>query len=179
MAERVTILHFQRAGVPSQRWRALFALCWSSWPSMFRHPCRFIFSVAYFSSLLAFSLHWRAAKAPEKCPVEQNLDFYAGFDDPSFGCRCVRGWTWGAVKLLWFPDPERFGWPRRYSGLYHYWCQTKDYKWYIIDLAALMKEMRLLHFDLHALIVVGHDGAKRDGGDGGPGQLDGGRLHPG
>ena len=34
-------------------------------------------------------------------------------------------------------------------------------------------------FFLHALIVLGHDGAKRDGGDGGPGQLDGGRLHPG
>ena len=41
-----------------------------------------------------------------------------------------------------------------------------------------MKEMKLMHVDLHALIVVGHDGAKRDGGDGGPGQLDSGGLHP-
>ena len=39
--------------------------------------------------------------------------------------------------------------------------------------------MRLIYFDFHALIVVGNDGAKRDGGDGGPGQLDSGRLHPG
>ena len=38
--QRWMILPFQRAGLLRPRWGALFALCWSSLPSMSLHPCR-------------------------------------------------------------------------------------------------------------------------------------------
>ena len=138
MAERVTILHFQRAGVPSRKMEGalravLIFLAFYVSPSMQVHLQRglFFFSSSFFSSL-------KSCQSTRKVPCWAKLGFLRRLWRPKFwmqmcqrlNLRCSQAFMvsrsrkiWLAEKILWIISLLM---PNKRLQMVHYWFGSSD-----------------------------------------------------